>query len=263
MGATGRSSNSTTNVNSDASSLNEAISNSFGMSGGRSTNFSNSYGQTFVDPNQQGYLDQLRGGAFGVGDASAQQGVALGAAQQNQPGLTNAMGTAAGLMDPSAQIEAQSAALQSGLGSLFRNEINPGIESEAIAAGGLGGGRQGVAQGVAAGQLGDAFTQGYGDIVGRANQQALGAAGMMPGLANANMQNALQPMMAGLDIQSQLANILGGPTILSRNTSRAGGASNQYSRSGSQSTALGQSNSQSRTKGKTKSGGFGFSLLGG
>jgi hypothetical protein len=80
-----------------------------------------------------------------------------------------------------------------------------------------------VAQGVAAGQLGNSYTQGLGDITARANQQAgmasqaLGPmAGLMGGVANMGQT-------AGQAVLANLSNILGGPTVLQ-----------QHSQSGSQ-----------------------------
>ena len=133
-------------------------------------------------------------------------------------GLQGAFNTMSGLTDPQAQIDAQSASLQSGLGQLFREQINPAIESNAISAGGLGGGRQGVAQGVATGQLANAFTQGYGDIVSRANQQSLTAGAMLPGMGQAMTDNALAPQMGQFEPLAMLAQILGSPTVLTKSS---------------------------------------------
>jgi hypothetical protein len=180
-------------------------------------------------------------------------------AGQNDRQLLGAQQTLGGLMDPQAQIAAQSASLEAGLGRLFNEQINPGIMSDSIAAGGLGGGRQGVAQGVAAGQLGSVFAENFGNIVAGANNTAMQAANAQGGLAGQRLLNAQAPQQAGLDVLSQLASILGGPTVLSRSSGTT--ASQSQGRTGSTSRAVSQSNAQSRARGETKSGGFSFRLM--
>ena len=170
--------------------------------------------RTFVDPSQQPWLDALRGGAFGIADPTGQQGAVGEAVGRVNEGIGAGMDALQGMLNPQAQIDAQVGGLQSGLGQLFREELNPAITSNAIAAGGLGGSRQGVAQGQAVGQIGQAFTQGYGDIVARANANAQNAAMGLGSLGGQYIGNAMQPGLAGLDIYARLAQILGGPTIL-------------------------------------------------
>jgi hypothetical protein len=230
MGASGSQSESQSQTASD--SLNLAASDS--------------QSNSFIDPTQQGFLNSLFGNSQGIA-GSGGEAVARGntAGEQNQGLLDAGMTGLLGQLDPSAQIAQQTDALSSGLGNLFRNEINPTIESNAIAGGGLGGGRQGVAQGVASGQIADAFTQGLAQITGQANQQAQGAASLIPGLAQANIGNANAGQGAGLDIMSQLASILGGPTVLNQSDSR--------------SRALGQS--KARGSSGSESASFGFSFV--
>lgn len=172
-----------------------------------------SSGKSFISKQQLPFLRDLWQQAQGMSNAVTPGVQALG--QSLIPGMQGAFNNTLGLTDPQAQIDAQSASLQAGLGQLFREEINPAITSNAIAAGGLGGGRQGVAQGVAAGQLGQAFTQGLGDITARANQQALGAANSLGGQAGAMTGAA----MAGFDPLSRLAAIIGAPTVLNKQES--------------------------------------------
>lgn len=120
------------------------------------------------------------------------------------------------LADSQGQIAAQEASLASGLGNLFRDQINPAISNNAIQAGGFGGSRQGVAQGQAAGQLGQAFTEGLGDITARANAQALGAQGQ----GTASLPGLFDMGMAGFNNQwsplQQFAGLLGGPQVLTQ-----------------------------------------------
>lgn len=198
---------------------------SMGASSSQSQNQSQQSSESYIAPNQLGYLTNLWGQAQGQANPGAAAGAASAANQFTQPFQQQAMQALGGLTDPSAQIAAQSASLQQGLGQMWNEQLLPGIESNAIAAGGYGGGRQGVAQAQAAGQLGQAFTQGYGDIVARANQQALAAASAMPGAAQGYMQNQVYPTTAGFDPLARLAAILGSPTVLQQSQGTSSGSS--------------------------------------
>lgn len=199
-----------------------------------SNSFSNSFGNSqsgsFIDPNQNPFLQQLYSGGAntlgGLGDTGAQaQGLI------NQFDLSGGFGTLGQLADPTAQIETQTAALQEGLGNLFSNEIMPSIQGNAIGAGGLGGGRQGVAEGTAAGEIASQFTQGVADITGRANQQALQAAGLMPSYAQDAFNFGMGNVGAAFAPLQQFASLLGGPTVLQSAQSSSGSSSRSKSSS--------------------------------
>ncbi len=174
----------------------------------------------------------------------------------------------------------QIAALQSDVGRLFSEELNPAITSEAVAGGQLGGGRQGVAQGVAAGRVADVFAQGAADIRARNQAQldelAAGVAarnlqGAQTGLAGGQglMNLAQMGFGAGFQPVERLAAILGGPTTLTDATnvsrgfsgsdavdfarafSESFGESASRSRGGSQSTSRTESSSSGRSFGFT------------
>ncbi len=118
------------------------------------------------------------------------------------------------------------------LGNFFSEQINPEITAQAIGGGQLGGGRQGVAQGMAAGEVGDQFRRGAtalraGDInardavAGTLGQQgiqsaATGFQGMGSILGAADMG-----FSAGMAPYERLAAILGGPTTLNQSFSNA------------------------------------------
>ncbi len=275
------------------------------MSAGGSKASGESYSQSDISADQLPFLQQLWGSAAGTvnpqrsgawasrqaqpgiratdtalgsigviaGDRTGGQGTALsrlkgltslqGAQREMQPSLE----TLRGLMDPTAQISAQSKSLKSGLGELFREELNPAIRGDAIAAGGFGGGRQGVAQGQAVGELADAYTQGLGSITAQANAQAGQSAGMfsdilggvrdrvlqangmrsdilargrdqsmqaaslIPGLGTARRDLGTSNNQSQLDQLQALAAILGGPTVLARakSSSKSGGFSFGFS----------------------------------
>jgi hypothetical protein len=234
MGASGSQSSSNNNSQSEQ--------NAFGTAFNQGT----STGGTFIDPTQAPFRSNLFSQAFRFGDAGGAAADAGRAGAQNQTALNAALGVANTQANPMAQIDAQTKALQSGLGAMFRDEINPTLKGNAILAGGFGGGRQGVAQGVAAGKLGEAFTQGLGDITARANAQSLQAANLIPSLAQANLANTQAPQNAGLSILERLGGILGNPAILAQNQSQSTG--------GSVNTSTGKSASS----GSSKQQSFGF-----
>lgn len=192
--------------------------------GSKQESYNQQSSQTYVDPIQQGFLQNLYGSAQAQANPGEGRRYGAMASRQNAPFLAQGMNVLGRLADPTSQIAAQQESLQAGLGQLFTEELNPALESNAIAAGGFGGGRQGVAQGQAVGQLGQAYTQGLGDIVARANAQAASAASLMPQLAQAQAANALLPQTAALDPLERLAGILGGPTVLAKSQGVGGGS---------------------------------------
>lgn len=173
---------------------------------------------------------------------------------------------------------AQLGVLQEDIGQLFREELNPAITSEAVGAGQLGGGRQGVAQGRAVDAAAEAFTKGAVDIR-TANQAQLDQ--LAAGVAQQNIQGAQiglagLPGLAGVAAQGFeaqfrgdefLASILGNQQVLTQadNESRGTsfdlaqnfarafsdsfGRSQASNESGSQSTSRTESTSESRSAG--------------
>lgn len=178
--------------------------------------------ESFISDIQSGYLQSMFGQASHVTNPYGAQADATHMRGELMPGLQAAFGNISGLTDTQEQIDAQSASLQAGLGQLFREEINPAIQTEAVGAGQFGGGRQGVAEGVATGQLADAYTKGYGDIVARANQTATAAGSLMPQLAQAAYNTYQAPRTAGLDVLAQYADVLGAPIVLQRSQAQSG-----------------------------------------
>lgn len=258
---------------STSSSFGNNQSTSFGNN--QSTSFGNnqstSFGQnqstsgSYIDPTQGGFLNSLWNSASeyanpGNTDARAQE--ILG---QVMPGMQSTFASLQGMTDPSAMITQQANALSTGLGNLFRNEINPAIVGGAIASGGFGGGRQGVAQGVASGQIADSFTSGLADITSAANNQAMSAANAMSSLGS-DMFN-LGTATPGMDVLTQLSGILGGPTVLQNSQSSGTTGSQATGTTGSQATGTtgsqatgttgSQSNATSQSSGSSSAYGQG------
>ena len=151
------------------------------------------------------------------------------------------------------------------LGQFFNEQILPGISSEAIAGGGLGGGRQGVAQGMAADSISRDFARGVtdlrsADVAARdaaastlGNQRIAGAQagiaglGSLAGIADFGFGAELAPF-------DRLAAILGGPTVTGESSSFT--SAEDFARNFSES--FGSSQATNQSKGKSTSAKIGF-----
>lgn len=151
-------------------------------------------------------------------------------------------------------LEQQISQLQEDTGRLFREELNPAITSRAVSGGTLGGGRQGVAQGLAAESAARVFTQGAtalraGDIASRdavaqsIATNTLNAAstglGALPSLLDVLERGG----NAELGAYSQLSQILGGPTTLTQSDSSSIAQALARAYGEQQSSGYGRSNS--------------------
>jgi len=122
-------------------------------------------------------------------------------------------------------LEQQISQLQQDTGRLFREELNPAITSRAVAGGTFGGGRQGVAQGLAAESAARVFTQGAtalraGDVASRDSiaqsvaQNSLASASTGLGALPSLLEVLERGNNAELGVYGGLSQILGGPTTL-------------------------------------------------
>lgn len=164
-------------------------------------------------------------------------------------------------------LDEQIEALGGDIGEFFREEINPAITSEAIGAGALGGGRQGVAQGRAAEAAAEQFQRGAlglraadiqaRDAAARAlGQQRIAGAGTglsaLPGLtgvAQAGFGAELAPFSA-------LSQILGGPTTLTQAESSQFATAEDFARAFSESFSESHAEQQSSSSSKSLKLGF-------
>lgn len=248
----GRSKSASSNV-MDSSSYGHSTSQSSDIS--RSIQEAVSGGQSSSSQSVFGadIFQQLYGGATGAASRASFQAPELAAAAQQLftggSQFLNSLGADAGsdylnqrVMGESPVLQQQIDALREDTGRLFTEEFNPAITSRAVAGGTLGGGRQGVAQGMAMDTLAREFTRGATAL--RANdvnardaaaqsiaQNSLQAAntglGALPGLLDLKERGA----NSELGIFASLSNILGGPTVLGESQS------NDFSRSTAQSIA--------------------------
>jgi len=156
-------------------------------------------------------------------------------------------------------------ALGEDVGRFFNEQILPGITSEAIAGGGLGGGRQGVAEGLAAQGAGREFQRGAtalrgADIAQRDQAAALlgqnRIAGAEAGLSQLGGLAGLAEFGFGAELApfERLAAILGGPTVLGDSTSFS--SAEDFARAFSESFGASQSKTRSTSTSKAISIGF-------
>jgi len=136
----------------------------------------------------------------------------------------------------------QIASLQTDVGRLFREELNPAITSRAVAGGTYGGGRQGVAQGLAAESAANVFAKGAtalraGDVASRdAIAQSVATNSLTAASTGLSALPSLLDVLergnsAGLQPYSQLSQILGGPQTLTTAQSLARAFGEQTSQS--------------------------------
>lgn len=161
----------------------------------------------------------------------------------------------------------QIGALSEDVGRFFNEQLLPGITSEAVAGGGLGGGRQGVAQGLAGESALREFSRGVtalrsADISARdaaaatLGQQAiqgaqvgLGGLGTLSGIANIGFGAELAPY-------ERLAALVGGPVTLTDSDSSSFSTAEDFARA--VSSSFGQSESFTRSSSSGRAAKFGF-----
>jgi hypothetical protein len=159
----------------------------------------------------------------------------------------------------------QIGALGEDIGKFFTEQILPGISSESIAGGSLGGGRQGVAEGIAGGEAARQFSQGAtalrsSDIAARdaaaatLGEQRIAAAGT--GLSQLGSLAGIADFGFGADLApfDRLSAILGGPTVLGESSSFS--SAEDFARAFSSSFGASRSTTSSQSKGKAAKIGF-------
>lgn len=255
-----------------SSSLSESLAQSLSQSRGQSTSTQSVWNADL--------LERLYGDALGAVSGAEGQlftGQAAGLFSSGL-GILEQLGTGAGedylrsRLEGGELLEAQIGGLREDVGRLFREELNPAITGGAVAAGQLGGGRQGVAQGRAAEVAARTFTRGATEL--RAQDQAMrdsaaaqlmqgrtGAAGAAASLLPQLLGTAQAGATGGLAPFAALASIIGGPTVLTQgqSTDESQATSESIARAISEALgySYGTSSSSSSSKSKSLSLGFG------
>jgi len=268
----GGKSKSSQQSTSESAGFSQAQSGDISQSASQST----SVGSTTQNIAFEDLYAKLFGNASRAGDSAVAQAPELAAAArqlfsggtQFMQGLGGDAGTSYltdRLSADNPVLNEQIDLLREDTGKLFSEQLNPAITSRAVAGGTLGGGRQGVAQGLATEAAANSFARGASqlrsdDIARRDSaaatiaQNSIASAstglGALPGL----LDIADRGVNAELGIFSNLSSILGGPTVLSQQSnfsqSTAQSAAEAFSRS------FGQQTSASQASGKSKSWNF-------
>lgn len=166
-------------------------------------------------------------------------------------------------------VDQQIGSLGDDLGRFFREELNPEITSQGVAGGTLGGGRQGVAQGMAIDRVAREFQKGAlgfrtADMEARDSAArdltALENQGAGMGLQNLNSMFDLRQSgaLAELSPYQGLSSILGGPTVMQDSQSSSFSESESVARALSEALGFSYGTSESESKGKGKSVSMGF-----
>lgn len=143
-------------------------------------------------------------------------GAAQTMANQVMPQAQNAYNLMAGYANPNSQLAQQQLSdYSSQVGQNFQREILPGIRSGAGLAGGMGGSRAAVAQGIAAGDAARAIAQGGTDFYSRQYELGAQAAQQMPQMGAQIYNMGMAPYSAAWAPLTSAAGIFGGPTPLS------------------------------------------------
>lgn len=202
---------------------------SFGSSKSKSS--SSSQQSSFVDPNQQKFLEQIFGGAAdtfqnvnpGLGQAATQLGAQLGGRSE---GFLDSLQQQASGGNPF--VGQQVDALGADIGRFLQTQALPGIGQGFATANQFGGGRQGLAEGQAITGALSEFASGAADIrsrgFGQQTQAALGGLGQLQDQFNLGLSPFLA-QFAGLDA---FADLIGDPTVLQQGTSTSSASSSSF-----------------------------------
>lgn len=279
----GKSKNSSSSQQtSDAYGYNQSMSQDMSQSGSSSTSVGQSTSTqslAFAD-----LFQQLYGGAAGAAQGALGQVPMLAASAQQLftggMGFLDNLGQDAGtqyltnrVSGANPVLDEQLAGLRTEMQTLFSEDLMPGITARSVAGGTLGGGRQGVAEGLASKAVLSEYAKGATAL--RAQDQAardsaaatvagnsLAAAntglGALPGLLELSEATATRE----LGVYSSLASILGGPTTLTQSQSTSDAESTAFSLSEALSRAFGENRSTSQGTSKSKGSSWDFNTSG-
>jgi len=273
------------NSQSQQTSLQDSVSTQGSESVDKSRSQSQSGSMGFSDSNQSvafsDFFQKLYQGTAGAADkaltAGAPQLMQIASqlftgGQEFMQGLKDNSGVQYmqdRLGDDKQVLQDQIGSLKTDIGDFFRDEINPAIGSRAALSGNLGGGRQGVAQGLAAQAAAKQFTAGATSlraadqerrdtIAAQIAQNSLAAAntglGALPSLLDISERGA----NAELGIYSNFASILGGPQTLTQSHAQDFSQAISQSAADAFSKSFGESVSHGESQGTSKSSSFNF-----
>ncbi len=209
-----------------------------GMSGGSQSSSGWGYGYNAAQSLQDIWKPQANAlkGMYGqaTGLANEQMGQVGAAANrlvgQTMPGAQFGLSQMQQFANPNSQLaQEQTANLANTVGTEFNRAIMPSIRSGAGIGGNMGGSREALAKGVAAGDAARAISEGGTNFFANAYNQAANAASQLPAMAGQVFNLGMTPFQAQWAPLQSLASILGGPTTLTK--SQAGGENWQQQQS--------------------------------
>lgn len=186
----------------------------------QATNLQDLYGKAGALAGQQGNAGEVAQGLVDRNMGAVQGGI--GALQD----LAGGGGPLANYANPNSDLARRMVGDASdAIGQNFNRVVLPGITSAAGQVGGIGGSREALARGVAAGDAASAIGKAATDIYAQQYQTGaqaaagltdarLSAAGQLPGAATSAVNLGMSPFAASWAPLTSLANILGGPTTL-------------------------------------------------
>lgn len=218
-----------------------------GFSSGSSSSSGWGYGYNAAQSMQDIWGPQASALTGLYGDATALAGkqqtqapaAATGLVRSLMPGAQSGFQQMVQFANPNSDLARQQTAnLADTVGTEFNRAILPGIRSGAGIGGNMGGSREALAKGVAAGDAARAISEGGTNFFANAYNQAANAASQLPAMAGQVFNLGMTPFQAAWAPLQSLASILGGPTALG------------------QSQAVGENWQQQMSKSRN----FGFSL---
>lgn len=263
------------------------VATSFGTQGATSTSTSSGASSTTQGLAFEDLFKQLYGGA-GAAAAGVDTGAIAGAAKQLFSGGVDFLGQLQGgagtdylasrVTGPDEAANAELGALKTSLGDFFSEQLVPGITSEGVSTGTLGGSRDAIARAQAAKAVAGQFSQGAAQILSGSQAQRDQAATQLAGIQGQNAATGLSALSslyglaqggayAGLSPYEALAQIMGGPTVLSTSQSNeiSQALSDSFGQQGSQSYGFNFGTGSSESTGSSKGGteGLAQAFLGG
>ncbi len=228
--------------------LSSSLSNEASQSASQGTSFGAS-NQTVLGPQLDALLKLYSGAEGATAQAAGMVPALQGQAAQLFTGgagfLDNLMGAGS-----NGAVSAQEQALQTQLGQQFQSELG-GIRNSGVAAGTLGGGREGVAEGLAMQGSQNALASGVAQILGQQRTSQIDAAsaglGALPGLANV----AGTGLNATLAPYATLAQIIGSPTVLASSEQGSQNTATSLAQALSSSLGYGTQTAQSTSSGSS------------
>lgn len=265
---------SSSRSSSQSSSLDYSANTSGSFSDSLAQSLSRSGGSSTSRIAFEDLFQQLYGSATGAAGRAAEMSPLLsGQAAQLFTGgsqFLESLGGGAGenylesRLGPNPLLDEQIGQLGSDVGRFFREELNPAVTGSSVAAGQLGGGRQGVAQGRAIDSAGRQFQRGAtelraADMASRdqAASQLMAGRTQAAGTGLSSLQGLFDLAAGGAGAEMMpyqaLASIMGGPTSLTDSEQFAEATSESVARAISEAMGFSYGTSQSTSKSKSKS----------